>query len=384
MKSSIVLRALDRFISRGKLSVSGPNGESSVLGGRAPGHEAAIDIRPGTSLGAVLSGGALGIVEAYMAGGIETDDLTDFLLFAADNQQAWIAEHPRLYAIGRSLSRLRNTGETDVESMAGHYNLGNEFYESWLDPTMTYSSGRFIDTGDLEEAQRIKYRSLVELADIRPGHRVLEIGSGWGAFSLFLAEMGCDVTTLTIAEEQLAYVEKRVANSGAGDRIDARLLDFAEIQGEFERVVSVEMIESIDERRWQELFDVIARVLAPGGKLGLQSIVIDDEFWSSYRENPDFIQRYIFPGGMLPSPAVLRTMVTASGMTWTGDHAFGSDYAKTLEMWHDRFESAWESIRDLGFDERFRRMWKSYLSYCEAGFRIGRIDVVQFAAEVAS
>ncbi len=380
---SIVLRILDRLISGGRLIVTSADGSSATLGGRAPGHEATIHLGPGVSLYPVVSGGALGIVEAYMSGDIETNELTDFLLFAADNQQAWISKHPRLYSIGRMLSRLRRTGETDVESMAGHYNLGNEFYAAWLDPTMTYSSARFVGTEDLEEAQHIKYRSLVDLADIQPGHRVLEIGSGWGAFSLFLADMGCEVTTVTIADEQLAYVEKRVANSGVGERVDARLLDFAEIQGTFDRVVSVEMIESIDERRWQELFDVIARVLAPGGKLGLQSIVIDDAFWSSYRENPDFIQRYIFPGGMLPSPALLRTMVTAAGLIWTGDHAFGSDYAKTLEMWHDRFESAWDGIRDLGFDERFRRMWKSYLSYCEAGFRIGRIDVMQFAAEVA-
>ncbi len=382
MNAPLVVRILDRLISKGRLTVTGPDGFSATLGGRAPGTEASLEVKPGVSLLSVISGGALGILEAYMAGEIETDDLTAFLVFAADNQQAWITSHPRLYSVGRTMSRRRRTGDTDVESMAGHYNLGNEFYESWLDPTMTYSSAQFIGTDDLEEAQRVKYRSLMALADIRPGHRVLEIGSGWGAFSLFLADMGCEVTTLTIAEEQLAYVEKRVANSGAGGRIDARLLDFADIDGQFDRVVSVEMIESIDERRWQELFDVIARVLKPGGKLGLQSIVIDDAFWASYRENPDFIQRYIFPGGMLPSPGLLRSMVSGSGLTWAGDHAFGLDYARTLSMWHDRFEHRWDRITELGFDERFRRMWKSYLSYCEAGFTIGRINVMQFAAEM--
>ncbi len=379
MLDKLVLRLLDRVITRGRLEITLSDGPVSVLSGPHDGPRAVVRLdRPRLML-PVLSGGALGILETYMAGDLDTEDLTRFLLFAAANQQAWISRHPRLYAMGRALSRLRRTRHTEIATMAEHYNLGNDFYEAWLDPTMTYSSARFDGTEDLEEAQRTKYQALVSMADVQPGHRVLEIGTGWGSLSLYLAELGCEVTTLTISEEQLAYVEKRLANSSVGDRVDARLQDFADIEGRFDRVVSVEMIESIDERRWQELFDVIARVLVPGGKLGLQSIVIEDAFWESYRSNPDFIQRYIFPGGMLPSPGLLQRMVGSSGMRWLGSDAFGMDYAKTLAAWHERFEAAWAGIKDQGFDERFRRMWKSYLAYCEAGFAIGRIDVIQFA-----
>ncbi len=304
-----------------------------------------------------------------------------FLLFAASNQQAWVKDRPRLYRMGRAASRRRDTRHTNVDTMASHYNLGNDFYAKWLDPSMTYSSARFDESADLQDAQYAKYQSLVAMADIRPGQRILEIGTGWGGFALHLARMGCHVTTLTIAEEQLAYVKSRLADESPSGTIDARLLDFAHIEGTYDRVVSVEMIESIDDTRWQELFHVIARSLEPDDLLGMQAIIIEDEFWESYRTNPDFIQRYIFPGGMLPSPQLLRTMVAEAGLTWKVDEEFGLDYARTLALWHQRFDEAWPEIKAQGFDERFRRMWKGYLAYCEAGFRIGRINVVQFAAQ---
>ena len=380
MKDRVALSILSRAISLGRLDVTFPDGSTAVLQGSQPGPEASVTLyMPGVIAGA-LAGGALSLLESYMEREYDTDDLATFLLFAATNQQAWVKDRPRLYRWGRAASRRRDTRHTNVDTMASHYNLGNDFYAKWLDPSMTYSSARFDLASDLEDAQYAKYQALVSIADIRPGQRILEIGTGWGGFALHLARMGCHVTTLTIAEEQLAYVKSRMADETVSGTIDAHLLDFAHHEGTFDRVVSVEMIESIDETRWQELFHMIARSLAPGGVMAMQAIIIKDEFWDSYRANPDFIQRYIFPGGMLPSPALLRAMVAEAGLTWDREEAFGLDYARTLAIWHQRFDEAWPEIRKQDFDERFRRMWKGYLAYCEAGFRIGRINVVQFAA----
>lgn len=380
MKDRIGLALLGRTITAGRLDVTFGDGSTTVLDGDAVGPQASITLYTDGVISRALTGGALGLLEAYMDHQFDTDDLAAFLHFAAANQQAWVADRPRLYRLGRWASRFRPTRDSHVDTMAGHYNLGNDFYAKWLDPSMTYSSARFDEATELGEAQAEKYRSLVTLADIRPEHSVLEIGTGWGSFAIHLARLGCSVTTLTISEEQLAYVKNRIEGEELAGSIDARLLDFAEIEGTFDRVVSVEMIESVDESRWQELFDVIARSLQAGGKLGMQAIVIADEFWESYRSNPDFIQRYIFPGGMLPSPGLLRSMANAAGMRWITEDAFGLDYARTLQIWHDRFDSAWDDIKADGFDERFRRMWKSYLAYCEAGFRVARLDVMQLVA----
>ena len=380
MKDRVALSILGRAISRGRLDVTFPDGSTAVLEGSEPGPAASVTLyMPGVIVGA-LAGGALSLLESYLEREYDTDDLAAFLLFAASNQQAWVKDRPRLYRWGRAASRRRDTRHTNVDTMASHYNLGNDFYAKWLDPSMTYSSARFEGDTDLADAQHAKYQSLVSMADIRPGQRILEIGTGWGGFALHLARMGCHVTTLTIAEEQLAFVKSRIADEALFGTIDAHLLDFAHVEGTFDRVVSVEMIESIDETRWQELFHVIDRSLAPGGVMAMQAIIIEDEFWESYRTNPDFIQRYIFPGGMLPSSELLRRMVTEAGLSWHRDETFGLDYARTLATWHQRFDDAWPEIRQQDFDERFRRMWKSYLAYCEAGFRIGRINVVQFAA----
>lgn len=380
MKDRIALQVLGRTITTGRLDVTFGDGSNTVLDGDATGPQASVTLYTDGVISGALTGGALGLLEAYMDHEFETDDLAAFLHFAAANQQAWVAHRPRLYRLGRWASRWRPTRTTNVDTIAGHYNLGNDFYAKWLDPSMTYSSARFDEATELGEAQTAKYRSLVALADVLPEHRVLEIGTGWGTFAIHLARMGCAVTTLTISEEQLAFVKDRIANEEFAGSIDARLLDFGEIDGTFDRVVSVEMIESIDERRWQELFDVIARSLQAGGKLGMQAIVIADDFWDSYRSNPDFIQRYIFPGGMVPSPGLLRSLVATADLHWLTDDTFGLDYARTLQIWHQRFDAAWDDIRADGFDERFRRMWKSYLAYCEAGFRIGRLNVMQLVA----
>ena len=372
---------LRRVISVGELQVHFTDGEMVELTGSEDGPKAVIEVRDRSIVRTLLRGGSIALTDAYLRGDIETDDLAEFLTFAALNQQRWAENHPRLYRMGRSVGARFPSSEADaaVDTMAGHYNMGNDFYQSWLDPTMTYSSARFAeDAMSLEDAQRNKWRALAEMMELQPGHQLLEIGTGWGGFAMYAAEMGCDVTTMTIASEQSDFVLRTISERGLSDQIDVQLRDFSEITGAFDRVVSIEMVESIDESRWAEYFGVIARVLKPGGRAGLQAIVIDDDFYESYRSNEDFIRRYIFPGGMLPSPSLLKNLTDNASLAWTTEEAFGLDYAKTLKIWHERFEEAWPTIAP-GFDERFRRLWKTYLAYCEAGFRVGRIDVLQFA-----
>ena len=262
--------------------------------------------------------------------------------------------------------------------MVEHYHLGNDFYAAWLDPSMTYSSARFVSPEmTLEEAQHAKYNSIARMADLAPGMRVLEIGTGWGGFALEAAARGCHVTTLTISEEQQLWVKKRISAEGLEGRIDAQLLDYRHITGRYDRVVSIEMIESIDHQRWPEYFDTIAKVLEPGGIAVLQAIVIDDSFYDTYVDNEDFIRRYNFPGGRLPSPKVIGDLSSRVGLKLDRVESFGADYARTLQTWHRNFEDAWPSIAAMGFDDRFRRMWKAYLAYCQVGFEIGRLDVRQ-------
>ena len=382
MSDRLALRLLGAGVTAGTLRITFPDGSKNALIGTEPGPNTVIHVKKQGSLGRVLRGGSNALVEAYMADEVEPEDLTELLVFAALNQRRWAERHPRLYGIGRKMGTwLPNRNrQLAVRTMADHYNLGNEFYEAWLDPTMTYSSARFGETArSLEDAQLAKYTRLAELCDLQPGQSVLEIGTGWGGMARYAASLGCHVTTLTIAKEQAEFAKAQNAAAGLDGMIDVQLLDYALVEGQFDRVISIEMIESIDDSRWPDFFDTIARVLKPGGRAGLQAILIHDDFFDSYRNNEDFIRRYIFPGGLVPSPSVLRTLTARSGLDWDMEERFGLDYAKTLARWHERFEAAWSQIAPLGFDEDFRKMWRTYLSYCEAGFVTGRIDVAQFS-----
>jgi cyclopropane-fatty-acyl-phospholipid synthase len=266
-----------------------------------------------------------------------------------------------------------------------HYDLGNDFYAAWLDETMTYSSGLFSRDGmNLADAQREKYRSLAAMAGVRPGDRVLEIGSGWGGLAVFLAgELQCQVTTVTISAEQHDYVEKLVAELGLADRVDARLQDFRAVDGTYDRILSVEMMESIPKQLWTPFVEQLRRRVDARGSVGLQLIVVADHHWRESDEHPDFVRRYIFPGGQVPALGVLRALAARHGLAWRGDDAFGVSYAKTLAAWLERCDAAWPRIAEMGFDERFRRMWRYYLAYCGAGFASGRTDVRQIVLEPA-
>jgi cyclopropane-fatty-acyl-phospholipid synthase len=279
----------------------------------------------------------------------------------------------------------RNTQYRARRNIHAHYDLGNRFYSAWLDRTMTYSSAIFsAGDNDLASAQERKYRAIIEAADIRPGHHVLEIGCGWGGFAAFAArEIGCRVTGLTISRQQFAYATRRVAEAGLADRVEIKLLDYRDERGSYDRIVSIEMFEAVGEAYWPAYFRQLRDRLTASGRAALQVITIRDESFDWYRREIDFIRHYIFPGGMLPSLTVMRNLGERFHIPLSTEHAFGLDYVATLGQWRDRFRAAWPSLVPLGFDDRFRRMWEYYLAYCEAGFRTGNIDVRQMVFEKA-
>jgi cyclopropane-fatty-acyl-phospholipid synthase len=351
---------------------------------------ARIEIRDEAALlGALIDEGALGLGATYIEGAWDTPDLAGFLEVASRNVDLRITS-PRGSALtdrARSFWDRRPSFARShaIGEMGDHYNLGNEFYAAWLDRTMSYSSARFASSDQsLEDAQIAKYDNLCRMLDLQPGDRVLEIGCGWGGFMEHAASRyDVHVTGLTLSEEMATYARKRLAEAGLTDRTEVKLQDFRHERAMYDKVVSIEMIESVDETVWPPLFHAIARSLPPGGKAAMQAITIDPRYYENLLVREDFIKRYIFPGGALPTIEVLRGLTEASGMEWVEDSMHGSDYAETLHRWAERFELAWPSIveADHVFDERFRRMWRYYLEYCEAGFRTGRIDGIQFLME---
>jgi cyclopropane-fatty-acyl-phospholipid synthase len=265
--------------------------------------------------------------------------------------------------------------------MNDHYNLGNDFYASWLDETMTYSSGRFgRPDQSLSDAQLNKYRSIAEHVGLAPGMKVLEIGCGWGGFATYAAqERGCEVVGITLSLEQADFARERIESLGLSDRVEIRVQDFRDVDGDYDAVVSIEMIESVDETHWAPLFKAISTRISAGARAVMQIITIDDHEWERYRSRADFIQQYIFPGGQIPAPKILKKLASESGLTVETIETFGLDYAMTLDRWRERFEAVWPTLQtEPGFDERFHRMWDLYLSLCAAGFRMGRINVEQW------
>ncbi len=370
-------------LSFGKLTITLPNGGVVVVGGHAPGPEADIIVHDIGFARRLLSGGDIGFAEAYLRGEWETSDLTRFLtLFAANyHVVSSMLSHRPLAKLWQKFRHFlnRNTKSGSRRNIHAHYDLGNAFYTSWLDRTMTYSSAIFAPgDNDLASAQERKYRELAERIGIRAEDHVLEIGCGWGGFAEFAArEIGCRVTGLTISTEQFAYAQERIAKAGLSDRVTFKLQDYRDETGRYDKVASIEMFEAVGEAFWPVYFAKLDEVLKPGGAAGLQVITIREESWASYKNEIDFIRAYIFPGGMLPTPAIMQGLGQRFGLPLQSEKIFGLDYARTLAAWRESFRAAWPQLPALGFDERFRRMWEYYLAYCEAGFLTGNIDVRQ-------
>jgi cyclopropane-fatty-acyl-phospholipid synthase len=386
-----VLERVARRLRRGSLRVRYADGSWRTFTGPRPGPAAEVELRDERVIRRLVTTGAIGLADGWIAGEFDSPDLASVIELGALHLEA--RDRPRVpagleragraawNALGRA-GAPRGPLRTTVE----HYDLGNAFFQAWLDRSMTYSSGVFArEDVSLEEAQQEKYRRISTAVGLRAGTRVLEIGSGWGGFAIHSAgELGCDVTTVTDSREQATWVEKLAAERGLGDRIEVRLEDFSRTPGTFDAIVSIEMIESIPRARWPELFRAFADRLSPSGRIGLQAITVADRHWASSNANPDFVRRYVFPGGQVPSPGVLRADAASAGLRLVARRGYGASYARTLAEWRRRFDAAWPRIADLGFDERFRRMWQYYLSYCEGGFRSGRTDVSQIVLEHAA
>ena len=379
-------RAL-QAIERGQLTLIDPAGSRLVLRGHRPGSEAVWHFRrPWRALLRLLRRGDVGFAEGYIAGDWNTPDLQALLQFTMDNERPLtdLAGRPawqRRFDQFRHRLR-RNSRRGSRANIRFHYDLGNEFYRQWLDSTMSYSSALF-SKGDeaLETAQQRKYQRLLERLDAEPGAHILEIGCGWGGFAEAAARQGYRVTGITLSHEQLDYARERVARAGLSDRVELRLQDYRDLDERFDHVVSIEMFEAVGEQWWPAYFEKVRHCLRPGGRAALQVITIDEAAFQRYRENADFIQLYIFPGGMLPPVPRFNTLAEAAGLVRREQAFFGEDYALTLRRWFDEVRRSADIIQALGYGEAFLRMWRYYLAYCEVGFRCGRVDLMQTILE---
>ena len=383
---ALLIRLLSANWTYGRLTLTLPNGEVHRLEGETPGPNAIMNVLDYRFAGRVLANGDIGYAEGYMAGEWDSPHLAVLLETLANNY-----DHIRrlfdgnvvMLAVNWISHKLnRNSRRGSRKNITAHYDLGNAFYAEWLDRSMTYSSAKFLNPSEpLEVAQTRKYAALAQAMDLKPGMSVLEIGCGWGGFAEYAArEIGATVTGVTISQEQHDLARERLFNAGLSEKTKIELMDYRDITGTFDRVASIEMFEAVGKEYWGAYFDKVHDVLKPGGRAGLQIITIQEELFEEYNARTDFIQKYVFPGGMLPSEARLQPVVEAAGLSWDSVDRFGIDYADTLSRWDQRFQQSWDDIRKMGgFDERFRRLWRFYLAYCEAGFRSRRTDVIQLA-----
>jgi len=379
-------------LKHGTLTVKLPDGSVQRFG-NGQGPQASLHLLNWNVCSAALKSGDIGFAESYIAGDWTTPHLTDLLqVFIVNRKEV----EDVIYGtwLGRFAYRLkhllnRNTKANSQKNIHAHYDLGNAFYELWLDGTMNYSSAIFeTPETSMKDAQHAKVRRALRMAQVKPGDRVLEIGCGWGALAeKATKEFGASVVGVTLSTEQLKWANKRMQREGVAEQADLRLQDYRDIgkaahlstkDAPFDAICSIEMIEAVGREYWPEYFQTVARLLKPGGHACIQSIVIADEFFERYISSTDFIQQYVFPGGCLPCPKEFRAQAAKAGLQVVDEFSFGQDYARTLQLWHEQFAAQKAHVLQLGFDERFIRIWEFYLSYCEAAFLEASTDVVQY------
>ena len=370
-------------INCGRLDFVLPDGRTFRVEGWTPGPVAELDIHNPDCFARLIREGDLGFCDDYLEGWWSTPDLQALMDFVHEDNWDVYDGFPGMGLV-RMYERLRhwlkrNSRSQAKRNISHHYDLGNEFYRLWLDDTMTYSSALF-RTGQesLEAAQTQKYASMVDQLGAKPGDHVLEIGCGWGGFAEYAAkERGLRVTGLTISREQFAFAQERIARAGLQEQVTFKLQDYRDERGSYDGIASIEMFEAVGEQYWPTYFGTVRDRLNPGGRATLQVITVEDHRFEAYRNTVDFIQKYIFPGGMLPSPSVLRAEVERAGLQVLRSIEFGESYSQTLRRWHDTFNEKWEEVARMGFDDRFRRMWNFYLTSCAGAFRGGNCDVTQ-------
>ena len=383
-----VLKLLQR-LAHGSLAVQLPDGSMQFFGTHGAQPHAALRLNNWSACSAALKSGDIGFAESYIAGDWATPNLTELLRVLVANRKQ-VEDVVYGSWAGRLLYRLkhllnRNTKANSQKNIHAHYDLGNAFYALWLDDTMNYSSALF--AGDLsqtmQQAQHAKVRRALSMAGVTPGSRVLEIGCGWGALAeMATTEFGACVTGVTLSTEQLAFAQARMARLGTANSAYLRLQDYRDISdAPFDAICSIEMVEAVGREYWPTYFQALHKLLKPGGRACVQSIVIDDALFDRYLTSTDFIQQYIFPGGCLPCPREFRAQAQAAGFDVVDEFAFGHDYAETLRRWRETFMHEKQQVLANGFDERFIRIWEFYLAYCEAAFAENNTDVVQYTLQ---
>lgn len=371
-------------IKTGSISVYFPDGSQEVFVGKYIGPCAHLKILNYRCLGKILFGGDIGIAEGYMAGDWTSDNLTDLLKLGVLNKHIFmgvLAKSWVKFILTKWFHTMHaNTRTGSRRNISSHYDLGNEFYSLWLDESMTYSSAIFEnDRETISEAQRNKYYRIASQLDLQSNDRILDIGCGWGGFAAFAAkEYGCHVVGITLSAEQAAFAQEMISRVGLSSKVEIRIQDYRDCSETFDKISSSEMFEAVGVKNWSTYCKMLSKNLKINGKICLQIITINESNLIYYRKNPDFIQRYIFHGGVLPSSKEVKKVLLSSNLNIVDEFYFGKSYAKTLNIWRQSFQNNWNCIKNLGFDEKFYRMWDYYLSYCEAGFECNNINVGQY------
>ncbi|NOD75216.1 cyclopropane-fatty-acyl-phospholipid synthase family protein [Ruegeria sp. HKCCD4332] len=370
-------------MEHGRLDITLPDGRTFRAEGTKPGPVAQVDVHDDDVFARLIREGELGFSDAYLDGHWSTPDLRSFMDVVHLGSETVYDGFTGKFLV-QAYERLRfwlhrNNRAQAKKNISYHYDLGNDFYGLWLDETMTYSSAIF-ETGQesLEKAQTAKYASLVNEMGAKPGDHILEIGCGWGGFAEYAAkERGLRVTCLTISQEQFKYAKERIEKAGLSDLVEFKLQDYRDEQGQYDGIASIEMFEAVGQKYWPVYFETVRERLKPGAQATLQIITVGDHRWDYYKNGVDFIQKYIFPGGMLPSPSILRQQINQAGLSVVNSKEFGKSYDLTLRRWYETFNDKWDQIAEMGFDERFRRMWNYYLTACGAAFDTSNCDVTQ-------
>lgn len=376
-----LLDSLHQRLTTGGIEASLPDGSSRRIGFHAPGPVAIVRLNSWFALVRLATSGSVGWYRAWERGEWSSPDPVPLFDLFMRNALS-LGEVGRAKGSARWYNRLmhrrRDNGRRNARrNIAAHYDLGNDFYAEWLDPSMTYSSARFAAGDDLEAGQRRKVSMLLDRLELKPGERLLEIGCGWGTLAMEAARRGANVVGLTLSAEQKSWADKKISAKQLSDKIEIRLADYREISEQFDAIASVEMVEAVGQRWWPAYLDSIARNLKPGGRAALQFISIDHALFDGYSRNADFIQAYIFPGGMLLDEPRFEALARERGLSWEQRDGFASDYADTLRHWRERYDSAMRENRLRGFSDKFHNLWRYYLMYSEGGFRGGGIDVAQ-------
>lgn len=371
----------------GQLKLHLPSGVPCTLGHGKP--TASVTLHNYRPLMRLLFGGVNGWSESYLAGEWDSPDLTALVNWALKYEKSLssIAKARFFTQVLHNLYHWRrdNSKKGSRKNIAAHYDLGNEFYKEWLDPSMTYSAALFeTPLQPLQDAQCNKNARILEMLDAKPNAHIAEIGCGWGGFAEQAAgDSSLRVHGVTLSQEQLSWAQNRIKKAGLDEQVNLSLTDYRDLVHRYDGIVSIEMFEAVGEAHWDTYFETLQNILKPDGNVVLQIITIDDDRFHSYRKNADFIQRYVFPGGMLPSIEALQQKFDQHGFELQEKILFGPDYAETLRQWRDAFEARWEAIKPLGFDERFYRLWRYYLAYCEGGFDSGSINVGLYKLSLA-